>query len=76
MMKHSLLDHYHNYLSAKVQQFKRNLDLEIQNNKTPLGKRQTKCRVQGGPSSRPKLHVKVSLTGYFVELASRVLSSL
>ncbi len=42
------------WLSTAVQQFKRKLDLEVQKNKTPLGRRQSKSRVQGAPSSRPK----------------------
>lgn len=42
------------WLSATVQQFKRKIDLEIKNGKTPLARRQTKSRVQGQPSSRAK----------------------
>lgn len=42
------------WLSATVQQFKRKLDLEIKNSKTPLARRQMKSRVQGQPSSRAK----------------------
>ena len=42
------------WLSATVQQFKRKLDLEIKNSRTPLARRQTKSRLQGQLSSRPK----------------------
>ena len=42
------------WLSAREQQFKMKLDSEIQKNKTPLGRRQMKSRVQGTPSKRPK----------------------
>ena len=42
------------WLSATTQQFKRKLDLEIRNSKTPLARRQTKRRVDGDPSERPK----------------------
>lgn len=42
------------WLSATTQQFKRKLDLEIRNSKTPLARRQTKRRVDGAPSERPK----------------------
>ena len=42
------------WLSATVQQFKRKLDLEIKNSRTPLARRQAKFRLQGQLSSRPK----------------------
>lgn len=42
------------WLSATVQQFKRRLDLEIRNAKTPLARRQTKIRIQGEASSRSR----------------------